>query len=79
MISDIPAFDVGLGYELYALLLKPVEAGWKSAKSLIVGHQWRAWPVAAVAAADRARRSRATGDRLLPAIARCRGSRARTP
>ena len=36
MISDIPAFDVALGYELYSLLLKPVEAGWKSAKSLIV-------------------------------------------
>jgi CHAT domain-containing protein len=36
MISDIPAFDVGLGYELYALLLKPVEQGWKSAKNLVV-------------------------------------------
>jgi len=36
MISDIPAFDVALGYELYALLLKPVEQGWKSAKSLVV-------------------------------------------
>ena len=36
MISDIPAFDVALGHELYSLLLKPVEAGWKSAKSLIV-------------------------------------------
>ena len=35
-ISDIPAFDVALGYELYALLLKPVEAGWKHANSLIV-------------------------------------------
>ena len=27
---------LALGYELYSLLLKPVEAGWKSAKSLIV-------------------------------------------
>jgi CHAT domain-containing protein/tetratricopeptide (TPR) repeat protein len=36
MISDIPAFDLKLGYELYSLLLKPVEAGWKSSKSLIV-------------------------------------------
>ena len=35
-ISDIPAFDIALGYELYALLLKPVEAGWKQAKNLIV-------------------------------------------
>ena len=29
MISDIPAFDLALGHELYSLLLKPVEAGWK--------------------------------------------------
>ncbi len=36
MISDIPAFDLKLGYELYSLLLKPVESGWKPAKSLIV-------------------------------------------
>ena len=36
MISDIPPFDLALAYELYGLLLKPVEAGWKQAKSLIV-------------------------------------------
>lgn len=36
MISDIPPFDLKLGYELYSLLLKPVESGWKRAKSLIV-------------------------------------------
>ncbi|WP_194477626.1 CHAT domain-containing protein [Bradyrhizobium sp. CCBAU 53338] len=36
LISDIPPFDVGLGYQLYSLLLKPVEAGWKQSKSLIV-------------------------------------------
>src|SRR5229473_1149606 len=36
MISDIPPFDLKLGYELYSLLLKPVEAGWKPAKNLIV-------------------------------------------
>jgi CHAT domain-containing protein len=36
MISDIPPFDVKLGYELYSLLLQPVEAGWKKSKSLIV-------------------------------------------
>jgi len=35
MISDIPAFDVALGHELYSLLMKP-EGGWKSSKSLIV-------------------------------------------
>jgi CHAT domain-containing protein len=36
MISDIPAFDLALGYELYSLLLRPVERGWKPAKNLIV-------------------------------------------
>ncbi len=36
LISDIPPFDLALGYDLYSLLLKPVEPGWKQAKSLIV-------------------------------------------
>ena len=36
MISDIPPFDLKLAYELYDLLLKPVESGWKPATSLIV-------------------------------------------
>jgi CHAT domain-containing protein len=36
MISDIPDFDLNLAHELYGLLLKPVEAGWKPAKKLIV-------------------------------------------
>jgi CHAT domain-containing protein len=36
MISDIPPFDLKLGYELYSMLLKPVEAAWKPAKNLIV-------------------------------------------
>jgi CHAT domain-containing protein len=36
MISDIPPFDLNLAHELYLQLLKPVEAGWKSAKNLIV-------------------------------------------
>lgn len=36
MISDIPQFDLALGYELYSTLLKPVEEGWKQAKSLVV-------------------------------------------
>jgi hypothetical protein len=36
MISDIPPFDLQLGYELYSTLLKPVEAGWKQSKSLIL-------------------------------------------
>lgn len=35
-ISDIPPFDVKLAYELYAQLLKPIESGWRPAKSLIV-------------------------------------------
>ncbi|HTQ83756.1 MAG TPA: hypothetical protein VMI47_10860, partial [Pseudolabrys sp.] len=36
MVSDIPPFDLAGAYDLYSLLLKPVEAGWKQAKSLIV-------------------------------------------
>jgi CHAT domain-containing protein len=35
-VSEIPEFNVALAYQLYAALLKPVEAGWQSAKSLIV-------------------------------------------
>jgi CHAT domain-containing protein len=36
LISDIPPFDVDLGYQLYSLLLKPIEKGWKRSRSLIV-------------------------------------------
>ena len=36
MISDIPPLDLKLAFELYSLLLQPVESGWKPAKSLIV-------------------------------------------
>jgi hypothetical protein len=36
MVSEIPPFDVALGYELYTLLLKPVDAAWQPAKSSIV-------------------------------------------
>jgi CHAT domain-containing protein len=36
MISDIPAFDLSLAYDLYTMLLKPTEAHWKPAKNLIV-------------------------------------------
>ncbi len=36
MVSEIPAFDLELGYELYTLLLKAVEPAWRPAKSLIV-------------------------------------------
>jgi len=36
MISDIPPFDLDVAYELYSLLLKPVETGWKPARNLIV-------------------------------------------
>ncbi|MBV9261907.1 MAG: CHAT domain-containing protein [Pseudolabrys sp.] len=36
MISDIPPFDLALASELYGLLLKPIEGGWKNEKSLIV-------------------------------------------
>ena len=35
-LGDIPDFDVAAGYGLYEKLLKPVEAGWKEARSLLV-------------------------------------------
>src|SRR5262249_40639577 len=35
-IDEIPPFDLALAHELYALLLKPVEAGWRPAKNLLV-------------------------------------------
>ncbi len=35
-VSEIPPFDLTLAYELYGLLLKPVEAAWGPSKSLIV-------------------------------------------
>jgi CHAT domain-containing protein len=35
-VSDIPEFDLLVAYGLYELLLKPIEPGWKAAKSLIV-------------------------------------------
>ena len=35
-VGDIPAFDLKAAHELYALLLKPTEAAWKQARSLIV-------------------------------------------
>ena len=36
MISDIPAFNLDLAYDLYAALLKPVEANWRPAKNLVI-------------------------------------------
>jgi len=36
LISEVPPFDLTLAYQLYTLLLKPVEAAWQAAKSLIV-------------------------------------------
>jgi CHAT domain-containing protein len=35
-IEEIPPFDLALAYELYGLLLKPVEVGWRDAKRLVV-------------------------------------------
>ncbi len=35
-VADIPPFDLALAHELYTVLLKPVEQGWKNSKSLIV-------------------------------------------
>ena len=36
MISDIPAFDLDLAHQLFSMLLKPTEASWRPAKSLII-------------------------------------------
>jgi CHAT domain-containing protein len=36
MVSDIPPYDLALAFDLYKLLLGPVEAAWKPAKNLIV-------------------------------------------
>ncbi len=35
-IADIPAFDLASAYELYELILRPVEQAWRPAKSLVV-------------------------------------------
>jgi len=35
-VEEIPPFDVGKAYSLYAAILAPVESGWKDAKSLVV-------------------------------------------
>ncbi len=35
-LGDIPDFDVAAAYDLFKQLFKPVEAGWKDAKSLLV-------------------------------------------
>jgi CHAT domain-containing protein len=35
-ISQVPPFDLAEAYDLYELLLKPVESSWKPARSLIV-------------------------------------------
>jgi CHAT domain-containing protein len=35
-LGDIPDFDVRVAYKLYQQILQPVEAGWKSAKSILV-------------------------------------------
>jgi CHAT domain-containing protein/tetratricopeptide (TPR) repeat protein len=36
MLAGIPEFDLALAHELYELLLRPVEQGWKPANKLIV-------------------------------------------
>ena len=35
-VGEIPPFDLKAAYDLYSLLLKPIEPGWRAAKSLIV-------------------------------------------
>jgi len=35
-LDEVPAFDTALAYKLYEMLLKPVEAGWANAQSLMI-------------------------------------------
>jgi hypothetical protein len=35
-LCDVPAFDVASAHDLYTKLLKPVEAGWKESKCLLI-------------------------------------------
>lgn len=35
-LEDIPVFDVGLAYELFASLLEPVQSGWQDATEVLV-------------------------------------------
>ena len=54
-VDEIPPFDLALAHELYAALLEPVAAGWRSRQEPDRGDQRRARPAAACAAADGAR------------------------
>ena len=62
IVSEIPAFDLDLAHELYNELLKPVEAGWKGAKDLIVVTNGALGAAAARRAADRAADARRDGE-----------------
>ncbi len=43
-LADVPEFDLESAYELYSKLLKPVKAGWRNSKSLlIVAHGPLGW------------------------------------
>ena len=76
MISDIPPFDLALGYELYSLLLEAGRGGLEAVEEPDRRHQRRARPVAAVAVADGARdRSIQTTIRCSRATATCPGWR----
>ena len=69
MVSEIPPFDLALAYELYGLLLKPVEASWKPEKSLIVVTNGALGELPRASCRRRRRRSMLTPNRCLPAIA----------
>jgi tetratricopeptide (TPR) repeat protein len=60
VISDIPAFDVALGYELYSLLLKP-GTRLEICQQADRRDQWRVRAAATVIAADRSRGRRGGG------------------
>jgi hypothetical protein len=75
MVSEIPPFDVALGYELYTLLLKPVEAAWQPAKSFR-RNQWSPGRTAAQSIADRAGADRSGRQAVVRELPQCRVARA---
>jgi len=70
---------MSLAHQLYGLLLKPVDAGWRDAKSLVVATMEPSASFRWVCCQSRHRRSARKPCRSLPATAMCRGSLAVMP
>jgi hypothetical protein len=70
---------MSLAHQLYGLLLKPVDAGWRDAKSRVVATNGALGDFRWVCCQSRHRRSTRKPCRSLPATAMCRGSLAVMP